>query len=205
MLKLFDAVQEILHGIEHYHDSYTLKHENNVGKLMKVLASSMGYDKIFCSHLEQVGSIHDIGKLALPAQLLEKPSSLNAFEREIIELHPLIGKKMLEKIDHPLAQLAAEINVSHHENYDGTGYPFKLQGESIPIESKICSICDVYDAMRTHRPYREGIAGHQSVVREMLSKKSGGMFHKFDPNILEVFSGIHEKFDEIFCSGVDGG
>ncbi len=205
MPKLFIAVQEILHGIEYYHDSYTLKHEGNVGKMMNVLASTMGYDEKFCSHFEQAGSIHDIGKLALPAQILEKPSSLNAFDREVIEMHPVIGKKMLEKIEHPLARLAAEINVSHHENYDGTGYPFKLQGELIPIEGRICSICDVYDAMRTHRPYREGAIGHQSVVREMLSKKSGGMFHKFDPNILEVFSDIHEKFDEIFCSGVNGG
>lgn len=118
----------------------------------------------------------------------------------MIEIHPIIGKSILEKVDHPLAKLAASINISHHENFDGTGYPFKLKGENIPIEGRICSICDVYDAIRSHRPYHDEISTHKSIVEKMLSKKSDGLFYKFDPEILNIFSKITDQFDEIFLA-----
>ncbi|HAU1037917.1 TPA: HD domain-containing protein [Legionella pneumophila] len=203
MVKLFDALRTMLHGIEHYHDSSIISHEENTGKMMNCLASALGYNKKYCLDLEQTGNIHDIGKLALPSQILEKPSKLNGFEREILEMHPTIGSKMLDKIDHPLAKLAASINLHHHEAYDGTGYPHGIKKDQIPIEARICSLCDVYDAIRAHRPYHEGIATHKTVVLQILSKKTNGLFHKFDPSILEVFAEMHEEFDSIFCSNLN--
>lgn len=199
-VKLFDAIKSVLHGIEHYHDSYTLMHEENTALMMKHIAQSMGYDEEYCNNLYQTGSLHDIGKLVIPPHILDKPAKLNPFEREIIEMHPEFGHKMIEKIDHPLAQLAASINLHHHENYNGSGYPKGLKKNAIPIEARICSLCDVYEAMRAHRPYHEGISSHKYIVEKILSKKSNGIFYKFDPMILEVFREVHEEFDQIFCT-----
>ena len=191
MTQLFDALRSVLHGIENYHDSYILLHEENTGKMMNCLANALGYSKKYCDELEQAGSIHDIGKLALPSEILEKPSKLNLFEREVVEMHPTIGHKILEKIDHPLAKLASSINLHHHEAYDGTGYPIGLKKDQIPIEARICSLCDVYDAIRAHRPYHEGVSNHKTVVQQILSKKTNGLFYKFDPSIT---SARHKKF-----------
>lgn len=200
MTDFFDSIRAVLSRIESYHDSYTMRHEENTGMMMECLAKELGHDEKYCYELRQAGSIHDIGKLALPSQILEKPGALSLFEREIIEMHPIIGGKILEKVNHPLAKLAHSINIYHHESYDGNGYPYKLKADQIPIEARICSVCDVYDAIRAHRPYHSGESSHKEVVQMILSKKSNGLFHKFDPSILDAFSVIHDKFDEIFSS-----
>lgn len=200
MESLFNTVKQILHGIEDYHDSYTLNHEKSVGKMMGILSHAYGLDKKTCLDIEQAGELHDIGKLGMPSQILDKPGSLTAFERDVIKMHPLIGKKMLENIEHPLINLAKEINTSHHEAFDGSGYPYGQKKNNIPLAARICSICDVYDAIRAHRPYHSCIAEHKTAVKKILNKGSDGLFYKFDPELLEVFAEIHEKFDLIFCN-----
>lgn len=200
--ELFDALSLVLHGVELYHDSYTLNHEKNVCNMMKCLGGALGYNEKHCSDLEQAGGLHDIGKLALPPQMLDKPGKFSAFERQVVEMHPLMGSKILEKVAHPLAQLAAKISLYHHEAYDGTGYPYGLKKEEIPVEARICSVCDVYEAMRAHRPYHERIESHEVITQKILNKKNDGLFHKFDPKILDAFAEIHEEFDRIFCSAL---
>ncbi len=197
---LFNALGIVLHGVERYHDTYTLSHENNVSTMMEFLASELGYDEQYCKDLKQAGSLHDIGKLALPSQLLDKSGKFSAFERQVVEMHSLMGQKILEQVNHPLAQLAANISLYHHEAYDGSGYPHRLKKNKIPVEARICCICDVYEALRAHRPYRENGISHDAIVQKMLNKKNNGLYYKFDPEILAVFAEKHEEFDKIFCA-----
>ncbi|GGI81767.1 HD domain-containing phosphohydrolase [Legionella impletisoli] len=197
-IQLFDSLRLIVSGVEHYHDSYTLRHEENTGKMMRVIGQALGCNEQYCADLQQAGSLHDIGKLALPSHILDKQTKLNLFERDVIEMHPELGYKMLEKIAHPLGKFAANIALYHHENFDGTGYPLRIKKDQIPLEARICSLCDVYDAMRSDRPYHPATLSHEDTVKIILSKKSDGIFYKFDPTILEAFAEVHDEFDNIF-------
>jgi len=200
MNPLISVIKKVLGKVEVFHDSYTKMHEENTGRLMGFLAQQMGFDEQFCENLKLAGSLHDVGKIAIPATILEKPTSLNAYERSVIELHPQMGYDLLKDIEHPLAKIAAKINLSHHESYDGNGYPHRLKGKEIPIEARICTVCDVYDAIRIRRPYRDTINTHKSIVTKFLSKKSSGLYYHFDPEILDVFSAVEDKFHQIWLS-----
>lgn len=173
-MDLFESIQEVIHDLEIYHDSYTKLHECMTGALMGLLSKTIGLDNEYCLSLQKVGSIHDIGKLAVPAIILEKPGPLSAFERDVIELHAEIGYKLTKKMKHPLGELASVITLTHHEAYDGSGYPNKLSGEQIPLEGRICSICDVYDALISHRPYREK-QSHEIVIKMMQDTGPSGL------------------------------
>ena len=151
-MDLIHSVRKILNDIENYHDSFTKSHECRTGKLMSILGKAIGLDSVFCASLEEAGSIHDIGKLAIPANILEKPGPLSAFERQTVELHPEIGHRIIKNLAHPLGELASVIALTHHENYDGFGYPQGLKGEAIPLVGRICSVCDIYDALRSDLP-----------------------------------------------------
>lgn len=197
----FDSISKVLHEMEAYHDSHTLKHEFRTGKLMSLLAHQLSYDDQFCQTLADVGAIHDIGKTAIPAHILEKPSKLSKYEREAIELHPQIGYNIVKKIKHPLGELAAIITLTHHESFDGSGYPKGLKGKEIPLTGRICRLCDVYDALRTYRPYRETQSNHESVIQLMLSKGKNGMLNHFDPELLNAFVAIpREQYELIYSA-----
>lgn len=193
----FENICSMLHAIEYYHDFQTQEHENRTSKLMFMLGSAFGLDKNFCDLLLQLGSIHDIGKIAIPAAILEKPGPLTQHERNIVELHTLIGQELISKIEHPHTALASSIIVTHHENHDGTGYPKSLKGSEIPIEGSICAICDVYDALRETRPYREKRT-HQDVFNMMYDTSANGLYHKFNPLLMNVFKEIADDVQLIY-------
>lgn len=199
MEDFFEMVREVIHGIENHHDSYTKHREIMTGELMSLLGNAVGLNEKACGDLAVIGSIHDIGKLTIPAAILEKPAPLNAFEREVVQLHPRIGVQLIEKVNHPLKELAIKIILNHHEAFDGSGYPHGLSGKNIPLEARICSICDVYDALRSHRPYRDQLAGHKSTMEKILSKNDDeGLFNHFDPDLLEVFEKISAEVDQVY-------
>lgn len=201
MMEFFKTVEQLFHGIESYHDSYTEKHENMTGKLMFHFGKALGYNADESHKLSVLGNVHDIGKIAIPAHILDKKGKLNEFERAVIELHPKFGVQFIDKVKHPFTEIAKKVILNHHEAIDGSGYPNGLKGNEIPIEARICSICDVYEALRSHRPYRDEILGHENTLEKMLDNKHG-IRRKFDPNLLDVFEKISDQFKTWFDEGL---
>ena len=139
--------------------------------------------------LAMAAQLHDIGKGLMPDDLLHKGGKFTADERVIIERHTTDGAKILENSGSPLLQIAARIAVTHHERWDGSGYPNHLKGDEIPLGGRICAIADVFDALTTARTYKETISMDEALK---LIYESGGVL--FDPLLVKVFS---DHFDEI--------
>jgi response regulator RpfG family c-di-GMP phosphodiesterase len=141
--------------------------------------------------------LHDIGKVSIPDSILLKPGKLDADEWGIMKRHTVFGWEVLSKADKELGEqsfltLAATIALSHHERYDGTGYPHSIKGENIPLSARISSLADVYDALTTARPYKEPWS-HDRAMDEIV-RQSGS---HFDPVLVEIFTGMHEQFAEV--------
>ena len=201
MEDFFQTVEDLLHRIESYHDSYTEKHENMTGKLMFHFGKTLGYNENESHQLSMLGNVHDIGKISIPAKILEKNSGLSAFERSVIELHPQIGYQLIDKIKHPFTELAKKVILNHHEAFDGSGYPDGIKGDKIPIEARICSICDVYEALRSHRPYLNETLGHEKTLEKMLDEKNG-LKNKFDHDLLKIFEKASDQVKNWFDEGL---
>jgi HD-GYP domain-containing protein (c-di-GMP phosphodiesterase class II) len=135
----------------------------------------------FFDEAEKAGEFHDIGKLAIPDDILNKPSSLTEEEYEIVKLHPLVGETMLTPLDLPESVLAAVRG--HHEHWDGSGYPDGLKGTEIPMTARILTVVDSFDAMTAGRPYRDTLTSQQA-VEEILANAGT----QFDPFIAEMFA-----------------
>lgn len=198
MKDFLKMVQGLFHTIESYHDSYTEKHEEMTAKIMFLFGKELGLGNESCHELRMLGNIHDIGKIAIPSKILEKPGSLNSFERSVVQLHPKIGAQFIEKIEHPLKERASQIILNHHESFDGSGYPNGIKGDAIPFEARICSICDVYDALRAHRPYREKKLGHEMAMEKILDNGENGLRKHFDPELLAIFENISDKIFNLY-------
>lgn len=193
----FKNICAMFHAIEYYHDFQTREHENRTGRLMFTLGKAFGLEHSFCELLAELGSIHDIGKIAIPEAILEKPGPLTQHERNVVELHTLIGEEFIKTIEHPHTALASSIIVTHHENHDGSGYPKGLKGDEIPIEGSICAICDVYDALRETRPYRQRRT-HQDAFDMMYDTSANGLYHKFNPQLMKIFKEISSDIQLIY-------
>ncbi len=141
--------------------------------------------------------MHDIGKVAIPDRVLLKNGPLDADEWKIMQTHPDIGAKILEGSDSPFLAMAVDIARSHHERWDGNGYPQKLKGEAIPITARIMNICDQYDALRNRRPYKPSFA-HERVMEIIVKGDGRTMPGHFDPEILSAFQRTSNRFAEIF-------
>jgi putative nucleotidyltransferase with HDIG domain len=140
------------------------------------------------------GLVHDIGKVGLPAGLLEKPGPLSLQERRLMEEHPVIGQKILEKVDG--YEAIASIVRHHHERIDGHGYPDGLDGAEIPLISRILSVADAYDAMTSDRPYRDAMA--PQVARLRLGQAVGS---QFDTSVVAAFEAILATASEEYRRG----
>lgn len=156
-------------------------------------------DGPFIRTLEDAAPLHDIGKAALPDSVLNKPGPLTPEERAVMQTHTTIGAATLREVAarSPFAvgflQMAADIARSHHEKWDGTGYPDRLGGEAIPLAARLVAVADVYDALRSKRVYKPGLS-HATAVETMTGRSPG----HFDPALLEVFARCAGEFDRIF-------
>jgi putative nucleotidyltransferase with HDIG domain len=153
-------------------DPYTAGHQIRSANLARAIATELGlsHDKI--EGIRIAGSIHDIGKLSLPAEILSKPTKLSEIEFSLIKEHAKKGYEMLKDVESPWP--LAEIVYQHHERMDGSGYPRKLKGEEILIEARILAVADVVEAMASHRPYRPGL-GIDAALTEI--EKNRGIFY----------------------------
>jgi response regulator RpfG family c-di-GMP phosphodiesterase len=192
-------------------DDATGNHVARVAYYSLVLARSMGLSQKQCDLIYLASPLHDIGKIGIPDSILLKPGPLTDAERARMCEHTTIGHDILvgklrglvdfngpdgdasATMDHALLQMAASIALHHHERWDGKGYPQGLSGEAIPIEARIVSVADVYDALRSPRPYKGAI-----VVEETLQTLRDGSNSQFDGAVLEKF---FEQLDEIRAYG----
>lgn len=160
-------------------DAYTGSHSDRVALLAAQIAERMGCPQEEIELTRLAGSLHDLGKLAIPEEILRKPGSLTDAERLVLERHPQIGHRMLESLG---VDPIAEWVLHHHERWDGTGYPDRLEGEQIPAGARIIFVADAYDAMTSNRLYRDALSPEQA-IRE-VQRCSGT---QFDPDVVQAF------------------
>ena len=150
------------------------------------LAAKMGVPKENFEHIRRGALLHDIGKMAIPDAILMKPGPLDDEERKVIELHPGYAKEMLDGID--FLRPALEIPYSHHERWNGSGYPEGLAGEAIPLAARIFAVIDVCDALLSDRPYRPAWTEEKAIT--YIKVQSGILF---DPQVVDAFMEIRKK------------
>jgi putative nucleotidyltransferase with HDIG domain len=165
-------------------DSYTGEHCKDVVRLALDVAGEMGLDASRQRQVECAALLHDVGKIAVPKEIVNKPGKLNEQEWEIIKTHTVEGQKMLERVGGFMGEVG-EIVRSHHERWDGGGYPDKLRGEEIPLEARIVSCCDAFNAMTTTRPYRKAMPTHVAIAE--LVANSGS---QFDPAVVDALFAV---------------
>ena len=161
-------------------DVYTGSHSERVGELAARIARRLGVDEPQIELTRLAGSLHDLGKLAIPEEILRKPGALNESERLVLQRHPQIGYRMLESLG---VEPIAEWVLHHHERWDGSGYPDRLSGEQIPLGARIIFVADAFDAMTSERVYRKPLSERDAVAE--LERCAGT---QFDPAVVDAFS-----------------
>ena len=162
-------------------DGYTGEHCKSVVSLALDVAEHLGLSAERQRNLEFAALLHDVGKIAIPKEIINKPGKLDPHEWTIIKTHTLEGQKMLDRVGGFMREVGMIVR-SHHERWDGGGYPDGLAGDAIPLEARIITCCDTWNAMRTDRPYRNALS-HEVAVAELLSNAGG----QFDPHVVETF------------------
>jgi putative two-component system response regulator len=175
-------VLERLTQAAEYRDDATGQHTRRVGELSARMARKLLLGDEDVELIRRAAPLHDTGKIAIPDAILLKPGRLTPEEFEIMKTHASIGARMLSGGRTPMMLLAEEIALSHHERWDGTGYPNGLSGEDIPFAARIVAIVDFYDALANDRPYRS--AWPESRIIAEIEGQSG---KHFDPRVVEAF------------------
>ncbi|WP_261841167.1 response regulator [Aliamphritea ceti] len=170
----------------------TGSHVKRVAILSELLAQKLGLPESFCTAIKTAAPLHDIGKIAIPDNILGKPGKLDPAEWAVMQSHAEIGGNMLAKSHLPVAQLGSRIAHYHHENWDGSGYPLGLKGEQIPIEARIMALVDVFDALGAKRCYKD--AWLLDDIRSFIAANRG---IKFDPQLVDLF---FESFGEMVAT-----
>lgn len=164
------------------HDDYTFMHSVAVCTLMVVLARRMGHDEATVREAGLAGLVHDLGKAKIPHAVLNKPGKLTPEEYQLIKQHPAMGHRLL--LDSGIAnELALDVCLHHHERPDGQGYPDALSGAAFSQIARMGAVCDVYDAITSHRPYKEGWLPADSIAKMAAWTQQG----KFDPVVFRAF------------------
>lgn len=180
-----------------YKDEDTGAHVQRISYYSRELARMLGMDEEFIDNIFFASPMHDIGKIGIPDHILLKPGCFTPDEWEVMKGHAAMGAKILGNSKSPYLKMGAEIALNHHERWDGGGYPDGRRGEAIPLAARIMSICDVYDALRSKRPYKPAF-DHQKAI-DILTRGDGRTQPEhFDPVILAAFKQNHATFRDIF-------
>lgn len=183
--ELYDTRLEIVRRLgraAEYRDNETGMHIIRMSKISALIGQGCGLDTEQCEMLLNASPMHDIGKIGIPDHVLLKPGKLDPHEWEIMKTHTQIGADILGGHESELLEMARVIALTHHEKWDGSGYPRGLRGEEIPLEGRIVALADVFDALTSERPYKH--AWEIDAAMQFIRDKSGS---HFDPGIVEVF------------------
>jgi putative nucleotidyltransferase with HDIG domain len=161
------TIQVMISAIE-MRDPYTAGHQSRVADVARAIATDMGLSQEKIDGIRMAGTIHDIGKLSIPAEILTKPTKLTNIEYSLIKEHSQSGYEMLKNVESPWP--LAEIAYQHHERMNGTGYPRNMKGDEILLEARILAVADVVEAMASHRPYRASL-GIEAALEEIEKNK----------------------------------
>jgi response regulator RpfG family c-di-GMP phosphodiesterase len=175
-----EMVERLVRAIEH-HDPSTGLHVIRIGAIASFLASRLGLDPERAELLRVAAPMHDVGKIGTPEEILRKPGPLTSDERIEMQRHAVIGHEILADSQSELLRIAATIALTHHECFDGSGYPLGLVGTEIPIEGRITAVADVFDALLSDRCYRPGLP-----LEEAVEVMRGGRGTQFDPRIVDI-------------------
>ena len=172
-----------------FKDTTTAQHIKRMSKYCRIIADGLNLSPREAEIIEQSAPMHDVGKINIPDEILLKPSRLTNEEWILIQQHPANGAKLLDNSKSELLQAGAIIAHTHHEKWDGTGYPRQLSGDGIPLYGRICAVADVWDALTMVRPYKPSLSNNEAV---RIIKEGKGTH--FDPAVIEVFL---DNLDEI--------
>ncbi len=198
-----DCILDMLSNVTAYRDNETGAHikrttifvESIIQQLQKSTRLEYHMSEEYAQNIIKSSKLHDIGKVAVPDGILLKPDKLTSEEFEIIKQHTVLGAQILDDAMEDLGSssmflsAAREVVISHHERWDGTGYPYKLAGADIPISGRVMAIADVYDALISQRPYKTPMTHEQAM--DIIYKSSGT---HFDPNIVEICKDVFDRF-----------
>ena len=186
-LACYKTLTELAETRDHESDDHMMR----VGTLSSLIAKQMGMDDDFCENLEIFAPMHDIGKVGIPDGILHVPRSLWNQEYEVVKLHTTIGWQILR--GKPAFDLAALIAYTHHEHWDGTGYPRHLKADQIPLCGRICAVADCYDSLRSIKSY--GTAHSHKQAIEWITMRAGTIF---DPEVVNAMNAVSRKMEKLF-------
>ena len=186
-------VLEILEKTSEFRDDETHEHTQRVGWLSGRIAEQMGLSPSFVSQIQFASPLHDIGKIGIPDAILLKPGKLTEEEWKVMRKHAKIGYDIMSKSSADILKLAAVIALSHHERWNGSGYPQKLKGENIPLASLIVAIADSFDAMASKRPYKDPIP-LENVYKEIVQNSA----KLYSPVAVKAFMDIKKEIFEYY-------
>ena len=193
-----ELIQRLAQAVD-TRDTETGEHIERIGRLSQQLALQLGWSAEEAEVLRHASAMHDIGKIGIPDHILLKPGKLDPQEWEVIKTHTTAGAQILADSSNPLVQMARDIAMSHHERWDGSGYPAGLKGEEIPIAARICAVVDVYDALLAKRSYKEAWTAEQA-----LAEIRQGSGTHFDPKLVEAFLALAPQLDREFGGSHEG-
>lgn len=182
-----------------FKDVDTGSHIKRISRYTRELAAALSMSPDFIEVITYASTMHDIGKIGIPDSVLLKPGELTPQEWDMMKTHSIIGAKVIGNSESPYLKMAEEIALTHHERWDGSGYPAGLKGEEIPLSGRIMNIVDQYDALRNRRLYKPALS-HEQVVKIIVEGDGRTMPSHFDPAILQTFRAMHERFNEIYES-----
>lgn len=191
--RVMDGSVEAISSAIEIRDPFTAGHERRVARLAAAIARRLGISETQERGIEITGFLHDIGKIAVPAEILSKPGKLSECEFGIIKTHPQFGADVLKKID--FIWPVAEATLQHHERLDGSGYPNHLKGDRIILEARVLAVADVVEAMCSHRPYRAALG-----IGKALQEIAGGKGTRYDAEAVnacvKLFRRKHFQFNK---------
>jgi len=176
-----ELVQRLGRAAE-YKDTETGYHVVRMSHYAAVLARAIGKDEAWVGDLLAAAPMHDIGKIGIPDHILSKPGKLTPEEWEVMQRHPAIGAEIIGEHVDPMLAMARQAALTHHEKWDGSGYPAGLAGEAIPLEGRVVAVADVFDALTSVRPYKRPWTNEEAA--DLIKSEAG---RHFDPKIVEAF------------------